>query len=58
MDGCEFLPFGIHIGGVVFKRVVHKGSLGKSKLLHELAHLVVGEYLLHLRVGQMFGVVL
>jgi hypothetical protein len=32
--------------------------LGKAKLLHKSAHLVVGEYLLHLFVCQLLGVVL
>ena len=58
MAGCKLLPFGIHVWGVDFKFVVLKGTLGKSKLLHKLAHLVVGEYLLQLLVSQLLGVFL
>ena len=58
MAGCKLLPFGIHVRGVVFKRVVLEGTFGKAKLLYKLAHLVVGEYLLQLCVGQLLGVVL
>jgi hypothetical protein len=37
---------------------VLEGTLGKSKLLHELTHLVIGEYLLQLLVSQLLGVFL
>ena len=56
MFGCKLLPFGIHVRGVVFKRVMLEGTLSKAKLLHKLAHLVVSEYLQHLFVGQLLGV--
>ena len=58
MAGCKLLPFGLHVRGVALKRVVLEGTLRKAKLLYELAHLVVGEYLLQLLVGQLLWVVL
>ena len=58
MAGCKLLPFGIHVRGVVFKCVVLEGTFRNAKLLYKLAHLVVGEYLLQLRVSQLLGVVL
>jgi hypothetical protein len=35
-----------------------EGTLSKAKLLYELVHLVVFEYLLQLLIGQLLGVVL
>ena len=58
MAGCKPLPFGIHVWGVALKFIMLKGTLCETKLLHKLAHLVIGEYLLNLFVGQLFGVVL
>ena len=58
MAGCKLLPFGVHIGSVALKLVVLEGTLCKAKLFHKLAHLVVSEYLLHMFVGQLLGVVL
>ena len=58
MAGCKLLPFGVHIGGVAFKLVVLESTLRKAKLLYEMAHLVIGEYLLQLLVSQLLGVFL
>ena len=51
MAGCKLLPFGIHIGGVISQFIVLEGTLSEAKLLHKLALLVVGEYLLQLFFG-------
>src|SRR5574344_3172279 len=58
MISCKLLPFVIHVRGVVFKFFVLEGTLSEAKLLHKVTHLVIGEYLLQLLVGQLFRVVL
>ena len=58
MAGCKLLPFALHIWGVVFNRIVLEGTFCKAKLLYELTHLVIGEYLLQLLVSQLLGVFL
>ena len=56
MGSGKLLPFAIHVRDVVLHILMLEGTLCKAKLLHKLAHLIVGEYLLQLFVGQSLGV--